>query len=82
MNDNRRDSSFGPRQSFNSATSVGLPILNTNVTIRDPRPVKDKTFQKALIHNLVGFLSQSGYPHAISVKNLVQPTNKDFQDIF
>ncbi|KAF8936374.1 kinetochore-associated Ndc80 complex subunit ndc80 [Dissophora ornata] len=82
MNDNRRDSSFGLRQSFNGAGSGGLPALNTNVTIRDPRPVKDKAFQRSLIHNLVNFLTQAGYPHAISAKNLTQPTNKDFQDIF
>ncbi|KAI8602225.1 HEC/Ndc80p family-domain-containing protein [Dissophora ornata] len=81
MNDNR-DSSFGLRQSFNGAGSGGLPALNTNVTIRDPRPVKDKAFQRSLIHNLVNFLTQAGYPHAISAKNLTQPTNKDFQDIF
>lgn len=61
--------------------SMGFALSN-NVNIRDPRPVKDKGFQKNLILSIVNFLSQAGYPHAITNKNLTQPTNKDFQDIF
>ncbi|KAG0320328.1 kinetochore-associated Ndc80 complex subunit ndc80 [Dissophora globulifera] len=87
MNDSRRDSSFRQSlQSFSGASSggggVGLPALSLNVSIRDPRPVKEKAFQRTLIHNLVNFLTQAGYQHPVTAKNLTQPTNKDFQDIF
>ncbi|KAF9397384.1 kinetochore-associated Ndc80 complex subunit ndc80, partial [Entomortierella beljakovae] len=50
-------------------------------TIRDSRPVKDKASQRNLIHNIVTFLTQSGYCHTITIKNLTQPANKDCQDI-
>ncbi|KAF8948864.1 kinetochore-associated Ndc80 complex subunit ndc80 [Haplosporangium gracile] len=79
---NRRVSSFAPRQSMNGpGPGMGFSLLN-NVTIRDPRPVKDKGFQRNLILHIVNFLTQTGYPHVITNKNLTQPTNKDFQDIF
>ncbi|KAF9342935.1 kinetochore-associated Ndc80 complex subunit ndc80, partial [Mortierella sp. NVP85] len=82
MNDSRRDSNFGRRQSFSGSVNTGPPPLSVNVTIRDPRPIKDKAFQRTLIHNLVNFLIQSGFQYVITTKNLYQPTNKIFQDIF
>jgi kinetochore protein NDC80 len=78
----RRDSNFGRRQSFSGSVNTGPPPLSVNVTIRDPRPIKDKAFQRTLIHNLVNFLIQSGFQYALTTKNLYQPTNKIFQDIF
>ncbi|KAF9320057.1 autophagy protein, partial [Linnemannia elongata] len=79
---NRRISSFAPRQSMNGpGPGMGFSLLN-NVNIRDPRPVKDKVFQRNLILHIVNFLTQTGYPYVITNKNLTQPTNKDFQDIF
>ncbi|KAF9087081.1 kinetochore-associated Ndc80 complex subunit ndc80 [Mortierella sp. AD031] len=82
MSGNRRVSSFAPRQSINGPGPVMGLSLSSNVSIRDPRAVKDKGFQRNLIFTIVSFLTQSGYPHAITTKNLTQPTNKDFQDIF
>ncbi|KAF9921409.1 kinetochore-associated Ndc80 complex subunit ndc80 [Linnemannia zychae] len=82
MSSNRRVSNFAPRQSINGPSpSMGLSI-SSNISIRDPRAVKDKGFQRNLIFNIVTFLTQSGYPHVITSKNLTHPTNKDFQDIF
>ncbi|KAG9066178.1 kinetochore-associated Ndc80 complex subunit ndc80 [Linnemannia hyalina] len=79
---NRRVSSFAPRQSMNGpGPGMGFSLLN-NINIRDPRPVKDKGFQRNLVLHIVNFLTQTGYPHVITNKNLTQPTNKDFQDIF
>ncbi|KAF9109630.1 kinetochore-associated Ndc80 complex subunit ndc80 [Mortierella sp. AM989] len=80
MSSNRRVSGFAPRQSMGGPISSGLSASNVN--IRDPRPVRDKAYQRNLIHSLVAFLTQSGYPHVITTKNLTQPSNKDFQDIF
>ncbi|KAI1311614.1 kinetochore-associated Ndc80 complex subunit ndc80 [Mortierella claussenii] len=88
MNSNRRVSGFAPRQSMtggNSGTplSAGISGLSASaVSLRDPRPVKDRGYQRTLILNIVGFLNQYGYPHVVTTKNLSQPTNKDFQDIF
>ncbi|ORZ19259.1 HEC/Ndc80p family-domain-containing protein [Lobosporangium transversale] len=89
-------SSFAPRQSFSSTGGggggVGMPgslsaagisgISTSSINIRDPRPVKDKSFQRTLIHTILGYLTQSGFPQTITTKNLTHPTNKDFQDIF
>ncbi|KAF8976298.1 kinetochore-associated Ndc80 complex subunit ndc80 [Entomortierella lignicola] len=80
MSSNRRVSGFAPRQSMSGPLGSGL--FTSSVNIRDPRPVKDKAYQRNLIHNIVNFLSQSGYPNNITTKNLTQPSNKDFQDIF
>ncbi|KAF9586697.1 kinetochore-associated Ndc80 complex subunit ndc80 [Lunasporangiospora selenospora] len=81
MSSNRRVSGFAPRQSIGGG-SGGIAISSNSVSLRDPRPVKDKSYQRTLIHNLLNFLTQVGYPHPITVKTLTQPTNKDFQDIF
>ncbi|KAF9355303.1 kinetochore-associated Ndc80 complex subunit ndc80 [Mortierella sp. AD094] len=80
MSSNRRVSGFAPRQSMSGP--IGSVLSANSVNIRDPRPVKDKAYQRNLIHNIVAFLTQAGYPHVITTKNLTQPANKDFQDIF
>ncbi|KAF9178314.1 autophagy protein [Haplosporangium sp. Z 767] len=80
-NVSNRVSGFTPRLSL-SGSGVPRPSLSGSVSMRDPRPVKDKGFQRALIHHIVNFLTQSGYSQAITAKNLIQPTNKDFHDLF
>jgi kinetochore protein NDC80 len=49
---------------------------------KDPRPIRDKTFQANCTRNLVEFLMRVGYPHPISQKLLTAPSAKDFQQIF
>lgn len=49
---------------------------------KDPRPVRDKTFQIGCTKNLLEFLIRVGYPHPISEKILAAPSSKDFQQIF
>ncbi|KAG0262704.1 autophagy protein [Mortierella polycephala] len=80
-NVSNRVSGFTPRLSL-SGSGVPRPSLSGSVSMRDPRPVKDKGFQRALIHHIVNFLTQSGYSQAVTTKNLIQPTNKDFHDLF
>ncbi|KAK3843343.1 MAG: HEC/Ndc80p family-domain-containing protein [Linnemannia gamsii] len=82
MAGNRRVSNFAPRQSISGPGAGMGSSFSNNVNVRDPRAVKDKGFQRSLVHNIVNFLQQSGYPHAITTKSLTLPTNKDFQDIF
>jgi len=49
---------------------------------RDSRPIKDKSYQRGVVNELVNYLNQSGYQHNVTTKTLTQPTNKDFQEIF
>lgn len=49
---------------------------------KDPRPVRDKTFQANCTKTLLEFLMRVGYPHPISQKILSAPSAKDFQQIF
>lgn len=49
---------------------------------KDPRPVRDKTFQANSTRALLEFLMRVGYPHPISQKLLTAPSAKDFQQIF
>ncbi|KAF9933118.1 autophagy protein [Mortierella alpina] len=72
---------FAPRQSM-SGSAGPRPSLSGTVSMRDPRPIKDKAFQRSLVHSIVDYLTQNGYPNTITPKNLMQPTNKDFQDVF
>ncbi|KAF9289013.1 autophagy protein [Mortierella alpina] len=72
---------FAPRQSM-SGSAGPRPSLSGTVSMKDPRPIKDKAFQRSLVHSIVDYLTQNGYPHTITPKNLMQPTNKDFQDVF
>lgn len=73
-----RRQSYAFRQSINSG---GLSASSTT-NARDPRPVKDKTFQRNTIHSLISYLTQAGYPNAVSQRTFTQPSNKDFQDVF
>ncbi|KAF9961735.1 kinetochore-associated Ndc80 complex subunit ndc80 [Mortierella alpina] len=72
---------FAPRQSM-SGSAGPRPSLSGTVSMKDPRPIKDKAFQRSLVHSIVDYLTQNGYPNTITPKNLMQPTNKDFQDVF
>lgn len=49
---------------------------------KDPRPIRDKSWQGNAIRNLINFLVQTGFNQPISVKTLQAPSAKDFQSIF
>lgn len=49
---------------------------------KDPRPIREKSFQLNCIKNLISFLAKSGYDKPISQKILTAPSTKDFQSIF
>lgn len=51
-------------------------------TGKDPRPIREKSFQNACIMNLLNYLIKSGYDKPISQKILTAPSSKDFQMIF
>lgn len=70
---NRRSSAFGKNLAVAAAGFMGG---------KDPRPIREKSFQLEVIKNLINFLAKSGYPHPISQKILTAPSAKDFQNIF
>jgi kinetochore protein NDC80 len=50
---------------------------------KDPRPIREKSWQSNAIRSLISFLVQSGYNgSSISFKSLQTPSSKDFQMIF
>ncbi|ORX94356.1 hypothetical protein K493DRAFT_203556, partial [Basidiobolus meristosporus CBS 931.73] len=49
---------------------------------KDPRPLRDKSWQHDTIRALTEFLIETGYNQPISTKTLQTPTSKDFQSIF
>ncbi|KAL1915715.1 uncharacterized protein VTP21DRAFT_6474 [Calcarisporiella thermophila] len=74
----RRSSAFHRPSSVGIVNSIG----SGGTPSKDPRPVRDKSFQHKAIRNIINFLAQSGYTQAVSTKTLSQPTLKDFQNIF
>ena len=69
----RRSSAYG-KQNFNGSSQ-------SNSIGKDPRPIREKSFQLSCIKNLIKFLAKS-YDKPISQKILTAPSTKDFQNIF
>ena len=77
-----RPSSMGPigHQSFFQAAPVpaGVP--------RDPRPLKDRTYQARISQELMDYLTTNGFEmemrHTLGVNSLRSPTQKDFNFMF
>jgi len=78
---NRWSVSSSFRQSITSNGSRMTAQVNS-MNQRDSRPIKDKSYQRGVVNELVNYLNQSGYQHNVTTKTLTQPTNKDFQEIF
>ena len=50
---------------------------------KDPRPLREKSWQANAIRSLISFLVNAGYNQtAVSVKSLSTPSSKDIQCIF
>ncbi|KAJ8908493.1 hypothetical protein NDN08_005202 [Rhodosorus marinus] len=49
--------------------------------LTDPRHLQDKSSMASSVRNLICYLSEHGFDHAISPKLLSNPTSKDFQHI-
>ncbi|KAJ3078995.1 kinetochore-associated Ndc80 complex subunit ndc80, partial [Quaeritorhiza haematococci] len=74
----RRSSTFTGRPSSISVMGAG----GSSVPTKDPRPIRDKTWQANAIRTLINFLVQAGYNQPVSAKTLQPPSGKDFQTIF
>lgn len=49
---------------------------------KDPRPVSDKSYQQKCMKTVLEFLTENGYPHNITLKNMQAPSAKDFFRMF
>lgn len=63
---------------MSGTSTVGTP----NAPAKDPRPIREKSFQHNAIRVLLEYLTQNGYDQPISTKILFAPSSKDFQNIF
>ncbi|KAJ1956626.1 kinetochore-associated Ndc80 complex subunit ndc80 [Linderina pennispora] len=65
-------------------TMIAAPsvIMRNGGGVKDPRPVKDRSFQSKAQQTIMLYLSTHAYPGLLTPKTLVTPTVKDFQTIF
>lgn len=56
--------------------------MSSSGSHKDPRQIREKSWQANAIRTLINFLVQSGYDKPISPKMLQNPSAKDFQSIF
>jgi len=54
---------------------TGIPATNVK---EDPRPIRDKEYQRQCISSLYKFLKENDYPNNISPKCLKSPSSRDF----
>eukprot|EP00166_Cyanidium_caldarium_P004509 ctg_478.g238 len=74
------------RAGLATPASAGRGRLRPQVTVTgarvDPRPLGDRHYMQACVRNLICYLSEHHFEHAISPKTLANPSAKDFQAIF
>lgn len=75
-------SSLDPRDSLRRSSVFGKGLAGTFAGGKDPRPIREKSYQLDVIKNLINFLAKAGYPHPISQTLLKAPSARDFQNIF
>ncbi|RUS17108.1 HEC/Ndc80p family-domain-containing protein [Endogone sp. FLAS-F59071] len=76
----RRTSTYNTRPS-----NIGLMALGASTQgglAKDPRNIRDKSFQHDCIRTIITYLAGKGYPQPVGTKTLQAPTSKDFQSIF
>ncbi|KAI9792819.1 MAG: kinetochore-associated Ndc80 complex subunit ndc80 [Peltula sp. TS41687] len=77
-----RPSSMGPmsQQSFFQQAPAPSSV------VRDPRPLKDRSYQALIGQQLLDYLSQNGFEmemkHSLSANTVKSPTQKDFNFMF
>ena len=78
-----RLSGIRPKTSFGSSregSQYGRGDPHTQ--IKDSRPLSDKSYQNKEIKDILQFLSENDYQHAISMKTMMIPTSKEFLRVF
>lgn len=75
----RQSRASNGRQSVYGRTSN---IMAPAPIAKDPRPIREKSWQNQAIRSLIAGLVQLGYPNALAPKALISPSSKDIQAIF
>ncbi|KAI8921009.1 HEC/Ndc80p family-domain-containing protein [Powellomyces hirtus] len=75
-NMSRRSSQYAGRPS-----TIGAAGMSAKLT-KDPRPIREKSWQGNAIRGLIGFLVERGYNQPLSVKALQAPSATAFESIF
>eukprot|EP00917_Polyrhabdina_sp_WS-2016_P024494 GHVP01053035.1.p1 GENE.GHVP01053035.1~~GHVP01053035.1.p1 ORF type:complete len:581 (+),score=128.09 GHVP01053035.1:1168-2910(+) len=65
-----------------SRNTISRLSISRAVAKKDPRPLKEKSFQATIIGEIHDFLVNNGYDGNLMIKTLSAPTSKDFQTIF
>eukprot|EP00124_Ichthyophonus_hoferi_P002355 Ihof_evm9s156 gene=Ihof_evmTU9s156 len=83
--------SMGRPAASNLNKTMGHSTMNNRRTslygsergpVKDTRPLADRSFQRRCMAEILRFLTESNYPHALSEKILTSPMMKDFSRIF
>lgn len=84
---NRNDvrPSISNQQRLSRISSVSSTLTRSakdhKVTMKDPRPITDKSYLLGVVKELIEFLASYGYNNAVSQKMLQSPSNSDFRNI-
>lgn len=86
----RRSSVYSTRQSGSANQTSRQSFFNTAPmpagVPRDPRPLKDRGFQKQLGQEMLDYLTQNNFEmdmkHSLTQNSMVSPTQKDFNNMF
>lgn len=79
---NRPSLSGSSSNTYNVAPQLSFSNLVGPPPSKDPRPIREKSFQYSCIKSLIKFLSECGYDRPLSPKLLSSPSAKDFASIF
>ena len=63
-------------------SNIGIAAVGPMMITKDPRPIREKSWQANAIRSLINFLVQAGYNQPVSAKTLQAPSAKDFTSIF
>ncbi|EUC67138.1 kinetochore protein NDC80, putative [Rhizoctonia solani AG-3 Rhs1AP] len=65
-----------------SRVSVAPAFSQGPMSVKDTRPIRDKTFQLMCANEILDYLQQRQFKYKLTLKTLLSPTGKDFQTIF
>ncbi|CAE7227468.1 unnamed protein product [Rhizoctonia solani] len=65
-----------------SRMSVAPSFAQGPMTVKDTRPIRDKSFQLMCANEILDYLLQRQFKYKLTLKTLLSPTGKDFHTIF
>ncbi|KAG8178718.1 hypothetical protein JTE90_024840 [Oedothorax gibbosus] len=74
-----RKSLLFPGRNTNRRSSINL---DGGKAFKDTRPLNDKNYQKKKLTELIEFLTENNYQNPPNPQRLLQPSKKDFENIF